>query len=140
MDPAAFINALDKVGPYGVPAVMALVFYVVVRAQTKTHTQSLEAQEKAYVAAIGQHQEILKQYKADLVNLSAQHNQAAREMRQAYDNNIVWVEKVVALTERYDKRSEYLEKLIQTNIQCWQQTIDAVKAKGYCPNAPEVKV
>lgn len=138
MDLAAFVSALDKVGPYGVPAIMALLFYVIVRIQAKSHTQSLDTQEKAYGAALEQHQEILKQYKEDLVNLSAQHNRAAQDMRQAYDNNIVWVERVVALTERYDRRSEYLEKLIQTNIQCWQTAIQAVIDNQFCPRVREL--
>lgn len=137
MDPATFVNSLEKLGPYGVPAIMALLFYVIIRLQAKTHAQSLETQEKAYVAALAQHQSILKQYEGNLTRMVEQQLQAAREMRVMYDNNVRLVETSISLTQQFAGRTEYLERLIQTNIQSWQQTLDAVNKRAFCAYPPE---
>ena len=50
----------------------------------------------------------------------------------------MWVEKVVALTERYDRRTEYLEKLIQMNIQSWQTAIQSISDNQFCPRVREM--
>jgi len=138
MEPAAFLNALEKIGPYGVPGIMALLFYYIIRIQAKGHTQSLGSQERAYSAAIEQHQKVLEQYKGDLSSLARDHNQAAKEMRQMYDNNARLVESFGTLMQRYAERSEYLEKLIQNNVQCWQTAIKAIEDNQFCPRVKEL--
>ncbi len=138
MDPATFIGALEKLGPYGVPAIMALLFYVIVRLQNKTHAQGLETQEKAYNSAINQHQQILKQYEGNLTRMVEQQLQAAREMRTMYDNNSILVRDFVALTQRYAERGDYLEKLIQNNIQCWQTAVQKIDDNQFCPRVKEL--
>ncbi len=138
MEFSAFVNALDKIGPYGVPGIMALLFYVIIRAQAKTHAQSLETQERAYLSALEQHQKVLEQYKGDLSTLSKENNQTAKEMRQMYDNNVKLVELYGRLLQRYAERSEYIEKLIQNNIQCWQTAIQKIDDNQFCPRMREL--
>ncbi|MHB9074648.1 MAG: hypothetical protein ACYC6G_14115 [Desulfobaccales bacterium] len=108
--------------------VFALLWFSTFLSQRKANTANIDALKEVY-------QNVLNQYKSHLNGLSEQHLRAAQEMRQMYDNNIRLVEQSITLNERYEKRSESLERLIQTNIQCWQEAITSVKAKGYCPNA-----
>jgi hypothetical protein len=138
MEPAAFVHSLEKLGPYGVPAIMALLFYVIVRLQNKAHGQALTTQKEAYSAAIAQNQKVLEQYENNLTRLVEQQLQAAREMRAMYDSNVRLVESTISLTQRYSERSEYLEKLIQNNIQCWQTAIQAINDNQFCPRVKEL--
>lgn len=128
MDPTAFVGTLGTLshleGLALVLAVIALLWYSTFRSQRKANSEANRQMQELY-------EKVLDQYKNDLANLSAQHLQAAREMRQMYDNNILLVEKVVALSERFEKRGESLERIIQVNFQAMQQCIDVVdKCKG----------
>lgn len=113
--------------------IFALLWYSTFYSQRKANSENSKNLKETY-------QDVLNQYQNDLKRMSGEHLQAAKEMRQMYDNNIRLVEQVISMNERYERRGESLERLIQTNIQCWQKTIDAVSAKGYCPNSPEVPV
>lgn len=123
MEPTTFIGGLGTLahleGLALVLSVFALLWYSTFRSQRKANSETNRQMQELY-------QKVLEQYKNDLANLSAQHLQAAKEMRQMYDNNSILVEKVVALSERFEKRGESLERLVQVNIQAMQQCTDAV--------------
>lgn len=136
MEPHTFLAGLGGVtnleGLTLVLSVFALLWYSTFRSQRK-------ANEKASLEMKNIYASVLEQYKTDLAGMSGQHLQAAKEMRQMYDNNALMVEKVIGLAQRYEKRGEYLERLIQTNIQCWQETIDSVKGNKFCPKVRELE-
>ncbi|RJR32452.1 MAG: hypothetical protein C4567_18705 [Deltaproteobacteria bacterium] len=136
MEPHSFLTGLGGVsqlqGLTLILCVFALLWYSTFRSQRKGNAENNRQMKELYEKVMGE-------YKANRAEASAQHLQAAKEMRQMYDNNAILVEKVVALSERYEKRGEYLERLIQNNIQCWQETIDAVKSNKFCPRVRELE-
>jgi YD repeat-containing protein len=111
--------------------VFALLWYSTFYSQRKAHSENSQGLRETY-------QSVLDQYKNDVNKLSTEHNQAAKEMRLMYDNNIRLVEQVITLNERYEKRGESLERLIQTNIQCWQTAIQSMNDNQYCPRVREL--
>ncbi|MCX5888077.1 MAG: hypothetical protein NTY36_01330 [Deltaproteobacteria bacterium] len=126
METAAFLSALDKIAPYGVPAIMALLFFFIIRIQAAGHTQSLLTQDRANGKILEQYQNVLAMYKADLAGMNGQMSQILREMSAKYDDNARLVENYGRLTERYARRAESLERIIQVNIQSMQEASDAV--------------
>jgi hypothetical protein len=134
----SFFSALEKIGPYGGPAIMALLFYAIMRFQSKAHFQSLQAQERAYGSALEQHQRVLNQYEGNLTRIVQQQLQAAEEMREMYENNASLVKDFVALTQRFADRTQYLEKMIQLNIQSWQTAIKGIEDNQFCPRVKEL--
>lgn len=122
MEHLAFVGVLEKLAPYGVPGIMGFLWWLSIKSLKEAYT----AQDKANTKILEQYQKVLEMYKTDLAGMNGHMSQILREMSDKYDNNARLVEMFGALTQRYAERTEYLEKLIQTNIQCWQQTIDTV--------------
>jgi len=135
MEPHTFVTGLAGIsqlpGLALVLCVFALLWYSTFYSQRKANSENSENLKATY-------QGVLNQYQNDLKSMSGQHLQASKEMRQMYDNNMRFVEQVIALSERYEKRGEALERLIQTNIQCWQTTLQAINDNQFCPRVKEL--
>lgn len=129
MEHLAFISVLEKLAPYGVPGIMAFLWWLSIRSLKEAYA----AQDRANSKILEQYQKVLELYKTDLSNIAEQHRQISKEMSTKYDNNARLVEMFGALTERYGELAEDNKKLIQTNVQCWQQAIDAINKKAFCP-------
>jgi hypothetical protein len=134
MENLAFVGVLEKLAPYGVPGIMAFLWWLSIRslkeayaAQSKAGKDSAEAQEKANSKILEHYQKVLELYKTDLAGMNGQMSQILKEMSDKYDNNARLVEMFGALTQRYAERGEYLERLIQANIQAMQQCTDIVE-------------
>lgn len=132
MEQFAFLGILEKLAPFGVPGIMAFLWWLSI----KSLKDAYSAQDKANSKILEQYQKVLEMYKNDLANMSAQHAVVFKEMSNKYDNNARLVETFGVLTERYGDMAERSEKLIQNNIQCWQKAIDAIDRKSYCPYSP----
>jgi hypothetical protein len=129
MDHLAFISALEKLAPFGVPGIMAFLWWLSIRSLKEAYA----AQDRASAKILDKYEKVLDTYKDDLSALAAQYQVALKEMREKYDNNARLVEMFGALTERYGDLAEDAKKLIQTNIQCWQEAIDMVNKRAFCP-------
>lgn len=133
MEQFAFLGMLEKLAPFGVPGIMAFLWWL----SLKSLKEAYSTQDKANSKILEQYQKVLEMYKTDLATMSAQHAVVFKEMSNKYDNNARLVEMFGVLTERYGDMAERSEKLIQTNIQCWQEAIDATKARSFCPYPPQ---
>ena len=134
MEHLAFVGVLEKLAPYGVPGIMAFLWWLSI----KSLKEAYAAQDKANTKILEQYQSVLGMYKTDLSAMNGQMSGILREMSDKYDANARLVELFGSLTQRFAERSEYMEKLIQTNIQCWQETIDAVTGNKFCPKVREL--
>lgn len=123
MEHLAFVGVLEKLAPYGVPGIMAFLWWLSI----KSLKEAYAAQDRANTKILEHYQKVLELYKTDLVSMNGQMSQILKEMSDKYDNNARLVEMFGALTQRFAERSDYLEKLIQANIQCMQQAIDTVE-------------
>lgn len=99
----------------------------------KSLKEAYAAQDKANAKILDEYQKVLGMYKTDLSHIAFQHQQAQQEMSSKYENNAHLVEMFGRLTSRYGDLAEDIKKLIQTNIQCLQQTVDGVSKRGFCP-------
>lgn len=126
MDHLTFISILEKVGPYGVPGIMAFLWWLSIKSLKEAYATQAEIQEKANNKILEQYQKVLDAYKTDLTSMGEQHRQVLERMSRKYDDNARLVEMFGSLTQRYAERGEQLEKLVQVNIQAMQQCIDTV--------------
>lgn len=133
MDHLVFFDTLGKLAPFGVPGLMAFLWWLSI----KSLKEAYAAQDKANTKILDEYQKVLGMYKTDLSNMGVQHHQAIAEMSLKYDNNAHLVEMFGRLTARYGDLAEDIKKLVQTNIQCLQQTIDGVNKRAFCPYPPE---
>ena len=133
MEGLAFVGILEKLAPYGVPGIMAFLWWLSIRSLKEAYT----AQDKANTKILEEYQKVLGMYKTDLSVMGEQHRQVLREMVSKYDNNVRLVEMYGALTNRYGELAEDNKKLIQTNIQCLQQALDVLDKKAFCPYPQE---
>lgn len=135
MEPHTFITGLSGLsqlpGLALVICVFALLWYSTFYSQKKANSENSKNLKEAY-------QKVLDQYENNLNRFGDEHLRAAQEMRRMYDNNIILVEKVIGLNERYEKRGDTLERLIQTNVQCWQTTLQAINDNQFCPRVKEL--
>lgn len=122
MENLAFVGVLEKLAPYGVPGIMAFLWWLSI----KSLKEAYAAQDKANIKILEHYQKVLELYKTDLAAMNGQMAQILREMSDKYDNNVRLVENYGTLTQRFAERGEYLEKLIQANIQSMQQCTDVV--------------
>jgi VIT1/CCC1 family predicted Fe2+/Mn2+ transporter len=127
MEHLAFVGVLEKLAPYGVPGIMAFLWWLSI----KSLKDAYSAQDKANNKILEQYQKVLEMYKGDLAAMNGQMAQILKEMSDKYDNNARLGENFGALTQRYAERAESLERLIQVCIQCMQGATDAVlKCEG----------
>lgn len=122
MEHLAFVGVLEKLAPYGVPGIMAFLWWL----SLKSLKEAYAAQDKANITILEHYQKVLELYKTDLAAMNGQMSQILKEMSEKYDNNVRLVENYGALAQRFAERGEYLEKLIQANIQSMQQATDIV--------------
>jgi hypothetical protein len=122
MEHLAFMSTLEKLAPFGVPGLMAFLWWLSIRSLREAYS----AQDKANLKILQEYQAVLGHYKSDLTAMSGQFSLVLREMSEKYDNNARLVEMFGALTQRYAERAESLERLIQVNIQAMQQCTDVV--------------
>lgn len=132
MENLAFLSTLEKLAPFGIPGIMAFLWWLSI----KSLKDAYAANDKANSKILEQYQKVLEMYKNDLTAMSAQHHALFKDMSAKYDSNAHLVELFGTLTERYGEMAERADKLIQTNIQSWQKAIDAISAKSYCPYSP----
>ncbi|MHB9075803.1 MAG: hypothetical protein ACYC6G_20060 [Desulfobaccales bacterium] len=133
MDHLAFISTLEKLAPFGVPGIMAFLWWLSIRSIKEAYA----AQTAANVMILAEYQKVLSMYKADLVGMNGQMSEILKDMSKKYDDNVRLVENFGALTQRYTERAESLERLIQINYQCMQAATDAVLN---CSTKPGVKL
>lgn len=93
----------------------------------KSLKEAYAAQDKANIKILEHYQKVLEMYKTDLSLMNEQMSQILKEMNDKYNNNVRLVENYGILTQRFAERGEYLEKLIQANIQGIQQCTDIVE-------------
>jgi len=122
MENLAFVSVLEKLAPYGVPGIMAFLWWLSI----KSLKEAYAAQDKANIKILEHYQKVLELYKTDLAAMNGQMSVILKEMSDKYDNNVRLVENYGVLAQRYAERGEYLEKLIQANIQGMQQCTDVV--------------
>lgn len=126
MDHLTFLSIMEKVGPYGVPGIMAFLWWLSIKSLKEAYAIQGMSQDNASNRIMEQYQKVLEAYKGDFTLMGTQHLQILEKMNDKYDSNVRLVEMFGSLTQRYAERGEQLEKLIHINIQAMQQCIDTV--------------
>lgn len=127
MEHLAFVSVLEKLAPYGVPGIMAFLWWLSI----KSLKEAYAAQDKANSKILEHYQTVLELYKTDLAGMNGQMSQILKEMSDKYDANARLVEMYGVLTQRYAERAESLERLIQCCFKAMQGATDAVnKCEG----------
>jgi hypothetical protein len=122
MENLAFVGVLEKLAPYGVPGIMAFLWWLSI----KSLKEAYAAQDKANVKILEHYQKVLELYKTDLAAMNGQMERILSQMSRKYDDNASLCSNFGILTQRFAERAESLERLVQINIQAMQQCTDVV--------------
>lgn len=127
MEHLAFVSVLEKLAPYGVPGIMAFLWWLSI----KSLKEAYATQDKANTKILEHYQKVLELYKTDLASMNGQMSKILQQMSDKYDANVILVKDNGALAQRFAERSDSLERLVQVNIQAMQECISiVVKCKG----------
>jgi hypothetical protein len=126
MEHLAFVSVLEKLAPYGVPGIMAFLWWLSIKSLKEAYT----AQDNANVKILEHYQIVLALYKTDLASMNGQMSKILQQMSDKYDANAIMVKDYGVLTQRFAERSDSLERLVQVNIQAMQQCTDVVVKCG----------
>lgn len=100
MDQLAFVSTLEKLAPFGVPGIMAFLWWLSIRSIKEAYAAQTAANDKILV----QYQKVLELYKTDLACMNGQMSEILKDMSKKYDDNARLVENFGALTQRYAER------------------------------------